>query len=51
MRAYEILKEHPDFPDKLAGDEVQMNDYPKECALVESGYLKSLNRHSAEGEI
>jgi hypothetical protein len=48
MRDYEILKEHPDFPGKVVGDEVELDDYAKECGYVESGTLKSLNRHSAE---
>lgn len=45
MRKYEVLKEHDDI--KLpVGAEVDMDDYAKECALVEGGFLKSLNLHS-----
>ncbi len=48
MRKYEILNEHPDLPEGSAiGDEIELDDYPKECALVERGVLKSLNQRSA----
>lgn len=49
MRKYEVLFEHPDLP-YVAGEEIELDDYSKECALVEGGYLKSMNYHSAEGE-
>ena len=44
MRTYEVLKEHDEI-NLPVGDEIELDDYPKECALVESGYLKSLNFH------
>jgi hypothetical protein len=48
MRKYEVLKvPHPDLPaGAVVGEKIQLNDYPKECALVEGGFLKSLNEHS-----
>jgi hypothetical protein len=48
MRKYEILKEHPDLPEGSAiGEVIELDNYPKECALVERGVIKSLNQHSA----
>jgi hypothetical protein len=47
MRKYEVLKEHPDLPaNSPVGKIIELDDYAKECALVESGVLKSLNQHS-----
>jgi len=48
MRKYEILNEHPDLPEGSAiGDEIELDDYSKESALVERGVIKSLNQHNA----
>lgn len=44
MRKYEVLKEHDDI-DLPVGSEVELDDYEKECSLVERGFLKSLNEH------
>ena len=49
MRKYEVLQEDPALPaESTVGDVIQLNDYPKECRLVEGGILKSLNEHVGE---
>lgn len=46
MRKYEVLNEHADLPAKTkVGDVIELDDFPKECELVEGGFLKSLNEH------
>ena len=46
MRKYQILNDHADLPAKSAiGDVIELDDYAKECALVERGVLKSINDH------
>lgn len=44
MRKYEVLNEHEDI-NLPVGAEVEMDDYAKECTMVELGFLKSLNEH------
>ena len=45
-RSYEVLREDAQLPVGSAiGDVIKMDDYPRECALVELGVLKSLNEH------
>lgn len=47
MRKYEVLQEHDDINLPI-GSVVEFDDYQKECALVERGFLKSLNEHTAD---
>ena len=49
MRRYEVLQEDPALPaGSIIGDVIELNDYPKECGLVERGILNSLNEHVGE---